>query len=238
LKVLELFAGTGQLSAAFRARGHKTFEVDWNEQFDSDLHIDIGTITTDMILQKFGIPDVVWIAFDCTSFSLAAISHHRKKNPATGNLDPISDYAKFCDKTDQHVLSVLEELRKINPKMLFFIENPRACLQKMTWMQPYEKYKYLISYCKYETDKPIMQRRAKPTNIWTNHPNPKFLPPCKNGEKDHAPAPRGSKSGTQGMNGAKERSTYPKLLIEHIVDICEEYYGEEDNGGTQYESTT
>lgn len=238
MKVLELFSGTGQLSAAFRARGHKTFEVDWNEQFNSDLHIDIGTITTDMILQKFGIPDVVWIAFDCTSFSLAAISHHRKKNLVTGNLDPISDYAKFCDKTDQHVLSVLEELRKINPKMLFFIENPRACLQKMTWMQPYEKYKYLISYCKYETDKPVMQRRAKPTNIWTNHPNPNFLPPCKNGEKDHAPAPRGSKNGTQGMKGTKERSTYPKLLIEHIVDICEEYYGEEDDGGTQYESTT
>lgn len=227
MKVLELFSGTGELSDAFKARGHETFEVDWNEKFDSDLHIDIGTITTDMILNKFGMPDVVWIAFDCTSFSLAAISHHRRKNPITGNLDPISEYAKKCDEVDQHVLEVLEELRKINPNLIFFIENPRACLQKMAWMQPYEKYKHLISYCKYETDKPVMQRRAKPTNIWTNHPNPKFLPPCKNGEKDHAPAPRGSKSGTQGMKGAKERSTYPKLLIEHIVDICEEYFNEQ-----------
>ena len=210
-----------------RERGHKNFEVDWDTRFNSDLHIDIGELTTEMILEKFGVPDVIWIAFDCTTFSLAAISHHRKKNPVTGNLDPISEYAKFCDKTDKHVLSVLEELRKLNPKMLFFIENPRACLQKMTWMQPYEKYKYLITYCKYETDKPINERRMKPTNIWTNHPNPKFLPPCKNGEKDHAPAPRGSKSGTQGMKGAKERSTYPKLLIEHIVDICEEYFNEQ-----------
>ena len=31
-------------------------------------------------------------------FSIAAISHHRRKNKETGNLDPISDYAKFCDE--------------------------------------------------------------------------------------------------------------------------------------------
>ena len=191
------------------------------------MHLDLENLTTQMVLDKFGVPDVVWIAPDCTSFSLAAISHHRTKNKETGNLDPISEYAKKCDSVDQNVLNVLEELRKINPKMLFFIENPRACLQNMTWMKPYDKYKYLISYCKYETDKPINQRRMKPTNIWSNHPNPKFLPPCKNGNSDHAAAPRGSKGGTQGMKGAKERSTYPTLLIKHIVDICEEYYEED-----------
>ena len=90
------------------------------------MHIDIGELTTDMILEKFGVPDVVWIAPDCRTFSLAAISKHRVKNTDTGNLDPISDYAKKCDKVDQHVLSVLEELRKINPRLLFFIENPRG----------------------------------------------------------------------------------------------------------------
>jgi len=210
------------VSKAFREHGHQTFEVDWNEEFNSDLHIDIGLLTTEMILNKFGVPDVVWVAFDCTTFSLAAISHHRVKNNETGNLDPISDYAKKCDEVDQHVLQVLEELLKINPNMIFFIENPRACLQKMNWMKPYEKYKYLITYCKYLTDKPLSERRMKPTNIWTNHPNPKFIPPCKNGDPCHVASPRGSRTGTQGMKGAKERSTYPKQLIEHIVNICEE----------------
>lgn len=190
--------------------------------------MDIGELTTDMILGQFGIPDVVWMASDCRSFSLAAISKHRTKNKTTGSLDPVSDYAKKCDEVDQHVLLLLEELRKLNPHLLFFIENPRACLQKMSWMQPYEKYKYLITYCKYSTDLPLKERRMKPTNIWTNHPHPKFKPPCKNGDGCHVKAPRGSKTGTQGMKNAEERSTYPKQLVDHIVHICEQYMGEEN----------
>lgn len=175
-----------------------------------------------MIIEKFGIPDVCWIAFDCTSYSLAAISKHRVKNPETGNLDPISEKAARCDEVNQHTLKVLEELRKLNPKLIFFFENPRACLQNMIWMKPYDQYKHLITYCGYLQNEPLEQRRMKPTNIWTNHPNPKFKPPCKNGCKLHIRSPRGSKTGTQGMKGAELRSTYPKELIEHIVNICEE----------------
>lgn len=182
----------------------------------------MGEITTDIILQQFGVPDVVWIAFDCTTYSLAAISKHRTKNNETGNLDPISDYATKCDNVNQNVLSVLEDLRKINPNLIFFLENPRACLQKMLWMKPYEQYKYLITYCQYSQRLPLEERRMKPTNLWTNHPNPKFKPPCKNGCNCHIPAPRGSRTGTQGMKNSEQRSTYPQELVEHIVNICEE----------------
>lgn len=31
-----------------------------------------------------------------------------------------------------------------------------------------------------------------------------------------------SKTGTQGLKGAKERSIIPKKLCEHIVKVCEE----------------
>lgn len=222
LKVLELFSGTECISNAFRARGHECFTVDWSDKFPSSLHIDIGELTADMIFEKFGIPDVVWIAPECTTYSLAAISKHRRKNLETGNLDPVSDYAKTCDRVNQHVLELLKEL---NPK-LWFIENPRACLQNMVWMKHLNEYKYLITYCKYSTDLPLEERRMKPTNIWTNHPNPCFLPPCKNGDKCHVPAPRGSRTGTQGLKDAAQRSMYPKQLCEHIVDICEEYFSE------------
>ena len=147
---------------------------------------------------------------NCTSFSVAAISHHRRKNEETGNLDPISDYAKFCDETDQHVLQLIRELK---PKY-FFIENPRGGMRKMTWMQDIPRY--TVTYCKYE------DTRMKPTDIWTNHPNPKFKPPCKNGDPCHISAPRGSRTGTQGLKGSKERSVIPQKLCEHIVEICEE----------------
>lgn len=45
---------------------------------------------------------------------------------------------------------------------------------------------------------------------------------CHNGDSCHVAAPRGSKTGTQGLKGAKERSVIPQKLREHIVDICEE----------------
>lgn len=226
LKVLELFAGTEGISNEFRKHGHECFTVDWDEQFPSSLHCDIGKLTIDEIIEKFGVPDVIFAAPECTTYSLAAISKHRVKNTDTGNLDPVSDYAKKCDEINQHVLILLDDFRSMNPNLIFWIEkNPRACLQNMTWMKPYDKYKYLITYCKYQTDVPVEERRMKPTNIWTNHPNPQFEPPCKNGMPCHAAAPRGSRTGTQGMKGAKERSTYPHLLIEHIVNKTEEYFG-------------
>jgi len=61
----------------------------------------------------------------------------------------------------------------------------------------------------------------KPTDIWTNHQNSCFKPMCKNGDPCHESAPRGSRTGTQGLKGAVERSVIPELLCEHIVHICE-----------------
>ena len=76
--------------------------------------------------------------------------------------------------------------------------------------------RYTVTYCQYG------EERMKPTDIWTNHPNPKFKPPCKNGDKCHVSAPRGSRTGTQGIQGARDRARIPVQLCEHIVDICEE----------------
>ena len=216
MKVLELFAGTRSIGKAFEAKGHTVFSVEWDKDFENiDLYADIGQLTAQEILDKFGKPDVIWASPDCSSYSVAGIGHHRKLNPITGNLDPQTDYARFCDQVNQHVVELIKEL---NPTY-WFIENPRGGMRTMVWMQGLPRY--TVTYCKYETDRPLEQRRMKPTDIWTNHPNPEFIPPCKNGDKCHAPAPRGSKTGTQGMKNAKERSVIPPLLCEHIVEICE-----------------
>lgn len=167
------------------------------------------TITAEDVLQKFGRPDVIWASPDCSTFSIAAISHHRRKNPDTGNLDPVSEYAKFCDEVNQHVLRLILAL---SPKY-WFIENPRGGMRKMTWMQ--ELPRYTVTYCQYG------DIRMKPTDIWTNHPDPQFKPMCKNGDPCHVSAPRGAKTGTQGLKGSIERSVIPAALCEHIVNICE-----------------
>lgn len=214
MKVLELFAGTRSIGKAFERNGgdSKVFSVEWNKDFENiDLYADILTVTAEDIIEKFGRPDVIWASPDCSTFSVAAISKHRRKNPVTGNLDPISDYAKFCDEVNQHVLKLIEELQ---PK-LFFIENPRGGMRKMTYMQDLPRH--TVTYCQYG------DTRMKPTDIFTNHPDPRFKPPCKNGDPCHEPAPRGSRTGTQKIVGSRDRAVIPEQLCDHIVRICKEY---------------
>lgn len=216
MKVLELFAGTRSIGKAFEVRGHEVFSVEWDKGFENiDLYADIGKLTAQDILERFGRPDVIWAIPDCTTFSIAAIGHHRRKNPETGNLDPVSDYAKFCDEVDQHVLALIKELRP----SLYFIENPRGGMRKMAWMQGLPRY--TVTYCQYG------DFRMKPTDIWTNHPAPGLRPPCKNGDPCHEASPRGShNTGTQRLKNSKERSVIPAQLCEHIVAICEKYHEE------------
>lgn len=75
--------------------------------------------------------------------------------------------------------------------------------------------RYTITYCQYGDN------RMKPTDIWTNYSNPNFKPMCKNGDSCHQKAPRGSKTGTQGLKNSKERSKIPEKFCEYIVKICE-----------------
>lgn len=210
MKVLELFAGTRSIGKTFEARGHEVFSVDWDRRFkDVNLYIDISRLTAAQIWREFGRPDVIWASPDCTTYSVAAISKHRRRDE-NGNLAPVSNYAKFCDECNQHVIDLITALQ---PKF-FFIENPRGGMRKMKWMQGIPRY--TVTYCQYG------DARMKPTDIFTNHPNPKFKPACKNGDPCHVAAPRGSKTGTQALSGSKARSVIPAALCEHIVDICEE----------------
>lgn len=210
MKVLELFAGTRSIGKAFEAHGHEVFSVEWNRDFENiDLYADIAQVTAQDIVDQFGKPDVIWASPDCTTFSVAAISRHRRRDKKTGSLEPISEYARFCDMVDQHVLDLIRELE---PRF-WFIENPRGGMRKMAWMQGLPRY--TVTYCQYG------DTRMKPTDIWTNHPNPRFRPACKNGDPCHEKAPRGSRTGTQALKGSKERSVIPHALCKHIVDICE-----------------
>lgn len=209
MKILELFAGTRSIGKAFEKAGHEVFSIEWDEQHPNiDWYVDVLKITSEDILQRFGKPDIIWASPDCTSYSIAAISTHRIRE-SDGHLAPKTEYAKFCDQVNQHVLKLIEEL---NPTY-YFIENPRGGMRKQRWMRNHPRY--TIWYCQYGDS------RAKPTDIWTNHPAPNFKPVCRNGNKNchHESAPRGSKTGTQGLKKI-DRSKIPTALCEHIVNIC------------------
>lgn len=230
MKVLELFAGTRSIGRAFEERGHEVYSIDWDEAFEGiDWCVDVMEVTAEDILQRFGRPDVIWASPDCTTYSVAAIFNHRIKEES-GNLAPKSEYAKQCDRVNQHVHNLIMAL---GPRY-WFIENPRGGMRKMDFMHGLPRH--TVTYCQYG------DARMKPTDIWTNHPDPRFKPPCKNGDTCHESAPRSATvkkmkeagldvshiGGTQYAYGgtkkdrSRERSRIPEELCRHIVDICED----------------
>lgn len=210
MKILELFSGTEGISNEFRKRGHQAFTVDWDEEFQPSLRCDIEQLTSEEILSKFGRPDVIFAAFDCTTFSMLAMRKHRRKNHKTGEMEAVSKYAKKCDSVDKHVLQLINEL---SPK-IFIIENPRGGLRTMRWMHDIPRY--TTTYCKYGA------KYQKPTDFWSNI-DLKLLPPCKASSPCHESSKGFSQTGLLGITDKKTRSMYPQLLIEHLVDMCEQY---------------
>lgn len=209
-KMLDLFCGTKSMAKAFERAGWETYTVDWEESFEPTLCCDVNTLTVEKIIELCnGVPDFVHMSPDCTSYSVAAIFHHRKQNKATGELEAITEYAEFCDKTNAYIIDLV--INKLKPKY-YTIENPRAGMRKMGFVK--ELPRYTTTYCQWG------DTRMKPTDIWTNLPNPSF-PCCKNGDKCHEAAPRGSSTGTQGIKGAKDRSRIPDALCDYIVELCE-----------------
>lgn len=159
------------------------------------------------------------VVHNCTTYSIAAISKHRDKGkPKT----------EFAEKSDNLVKNTLQLVDKFG--CLFFIENPVGYLRKMPFMQHLDRVK--VTYCSYG------DIRMKPTDIFSNHIgsllnatgwSPK--PPCYNGNPNchHQSAPRGSKTGTQGLKGNYERSKIPSELCEEILYSCELYYRSTSN---------
>ena len=200
--LLELFAGSRSVGKVAESKGMKVFSVDWQKFENIDLAIDIEDLKASDV--PF-IPNAVWASPDCTTYTIAAISTHRN------GTEPKSEYAKKCDRVNQHWISLIKYWLELNPKMVFFIENPRGMLRKMPWMQEFKRH--TVWYCQYGDD------RAKPTDIWTNSKTFIPKPVCHNGNVNchHAPAPRGSKTGTQGRKGSYQRSIIPSELCEAVI---------------------
>lgn len=202
MNLLELFAGSRCIGNAGEQLGMNVFSADW-QPFDK---IDfVGDIENMQISDVHFIPDIIWASPDCTTYTIAAISKHRN------GTEPKSDYAKKCDNVNKHFISLINQWLEINPNLKFYIENPRGMLRKMPFMQEFKRH--TVWYCQYGDD------RAKPTDIWTNNNEWSPRPICHNGNKNchHQPAPRGSKTGTQGRKGSYQRSMIPNELCVEVL---------------------
>jgi hypothetical protein len=209
--ILELFAGTQSISKVFRKNGWNTFTIEIDDYFKdiTDWQADISKISAADILERMPeAPSVIWASPPCQAFSVAAISKNWTKE--SGLLQPKSEKALKAVELVKHTLNII---KNIDP-VYFFIENPRGALRKMPFMQHIPIH--TVAYCQYG------DTRQKPTDLWTNHENPQFLPICKAGASCHVAAPRGSQTGTQGLKTSREKAIIPEKLCEHIFSLCDD----------------
>ena len=200
MKVLELFAGSRSIGQAAEALGHEVFSSDINDFPGIDYLCDI--LMFDIKQMPFQ-PDMVWASPPCTGFSVAAIGHHW--TGGRGAYIPKTETAKLGIQLLRETLRIIDE---INPKV-WFIENPRGLMRKMPELEG--RHRNTVTYCQYG------DTRMKPTDIWTNSRTWNPRPMCKNGAPCHEAAPRGSRTGTQGLKGNYERSKIPNDLCIEII---------------------
>lgn len=188
--------------------GWDVFSVD-KEPFENiDLAKDILQLApTDVPF----VPDVIWASPVCTTYSIAAISTHRD------GTEPKTQYAAESDRMLEKTLDIIGWY----PGVKYFIENPMGMMRMMPQLQGIDRAE--VTYCSYG------DTRMKPTDIFTNYLRSMFLPDawqprdkCRNGETrcHHEAAPRGSRTGTQGLKGSYERSKIPQALAMEILRSC------------------
>ena len=208
MKILELFAGSRSVGNIAEERGHDVFSVDINTFKGIDLVKNI------LDLKKKDIPfvpDMIWASPPCTYFSVASIGHHWNENHTPKTKEAIEGL---------NILKYTLDIFTWFPNAFFYMENPVGKMRR--------KVKGIdratITYCSYNDS------RMKPTDIWTNNLfdmfnlkgwNPKGMCFAGNKKCQHEEAPRGSKTGTQGLKNNYERSKIPKELCLEIIKATE-----------------
>lgn len=208
MKVLELFAGSRSIGKVAEKMGHEVFSVDINDFEKIDLVIDILNLQKEQI--PF-IPDMIWASPPCTYFSVASIGHHWNEDHT-----PKTKEALLGMEILAKTLSIFSWF----PNSIFYMENPTGKMRRK--VKGIDRRK--ITYCSYN------DIRMKPTDIWSNNFKDIFnsngwepKKPCFAGNKKchHEEAPRGSKTGTQGIKGNYERSKIPENLCIEILRATE-----------------
>ena len=205
MNTVELFCGTKSFSKYAEKIGHKTFTVDNNNYFNPTLTYDLTQPMPKILKRKINSAKIIWMSPPCTTFSMASGNKHWSKDrkPKTRDAEIGLKLLLLCKRIATNV----------SKDQIYFIENPRA---RARWFLPSDDTRHTVWYCQYG------DLRAKPTDIWTNLSNWKGKQ-CFNGNKlcHHQPAPRGSKTGTQGLK-KEERGKIPENLFKELF----QYIGE------------
>ncbi len=206
MKILDLYAGIGgeQRRKAIESRGHEYITLDLNPDFGCTITADVFT----MAAKDFNGIDFIWASPPCEAFSVASIGHHW--GGGSKAYQPKTEHAWVSQKLVSHTINLIAGIR---PRFGWLMENPRGVLRKLKCVSvlPLQT----VTYCQYG------DTRMKPTDLWGGVDGWVARPMCKNGDSCHEAAPRGARTGTQGIKGAAERAVVPWELWEEILTALE-----------------
>ena len=209
MKILDLFAGLGgeQRRENVEQMGHEYITSDLLPRFGCTVTGDILSDETVKKIEELGPFDMVWASPPCEAFSVASIG----KNWDKDTKQPKTESARLGIEILKQTIFLINHLQ---PKR-FYIENPRGMMRVHPVMAGF--HRATVSYCQYSLS--IM----KPTDIFTNDLKWSATARCcKNGDPCHERAPRGARTGTQGIKGSAERAVVPWQLWYEILKSQEE----------------
>ena len=206
--VFDFFSGTGSSTQAFKDAGHTVISFELDDFFEATEHVNVFSLNAKDLIAKYGQPDFVWASPPCTAFSVASMGHHW--GGGLKAYEPKTEAAKVSQELVVHTRDLIAEL---NPTKGWLIENPRGMLRKLPAVAGLPRH--TVSYCTYG------DTRMKPTDLWGVVPGWTPREMCKNGMPCHEAAPRGAKTGTQGLKGSRERSRVPYELSKELLSVLE-----------------
>lgn len=206
MDIVNFFAGEGTWARPWQDRGHKVWKTDITA-FDGVDHVsDILELRLSDIPEGM---DVALASPDCTAFSVASLGTHW----GGGHRGYVPRTPKAHNRMAlvHQTVALVEALVARDGLWAGMVENPRGMLRKLGILDRYDRQ--TVTYCRYG------DRRMKPTDLWGV---PKFpggwlgRPICHNGNPDHEAAPRGAKTGTQGL----EKQARSHMPYDLSLEVC------------------
>ena len=159
-KLLELFKGTGSVGKVAEKMDWDVISVDLEEKYKPDILTDILKWDYKQFYNDTEfIPDFIWASPPCNTFSPLA---YPLKERDIETAEPISECAKLGTRILYKTLSIIQYFKKLNPNLLYCLENPHGIMRKDKKIKKLHTTTTL--YCLYG------DKRQKRTDFFSNFP--------------------------------------------------------------------
>jgi hypothetical protein len=174
--ILELFKGTGSVGKVATKMNMNSISLDFIEKYEPDILVDILEWDYKKWQKKNKyIPDFIWASPPCNTYGQLAYTF-KERNTKTAK--PYSERAKIGTLILYKTLEIINYFLKLNPNLLFIIENPKGMMRNDKIMKKLNLS--TTCYCLYG------DKKRKLTDFFNNVPNGlnlKEVAPCPNPDK-------------------------------------------------------